>query len=82
MRSYMLEDGRTIDVGVELGQWSARLKDDARSQVIGFPLEGVLMEAVGLNPAHDAVPRSIAILAEKVRRDTPPERWPTGPLTA
>jgi hypothetical protein len=82
MRRYLLEDGRTIEVGVELGQWSARLKDDARSQVVGFPLEGVLMEVIGLNPAHDELPNAIAVLADQVRRDVSSGIWPSGPLTA
>jgi hypothetical protein len=78
----MLDDGRTIEVCVEVGQWSAWLKDDARSQVVGFPLEGVLMELIGLNPAHHGVPLWIAQLADRVRGDVPRENWPSGPLTA
>jgi hypothetical protein len=75
--SYILDDGRTIEVRVELDQWSACLKGVARTQVVGFPLEGVLMEVVGLNPAHGEVPRSIAMLADRVRRDIPREDWPS-----
>lgn len=81
-RSYLLDDGRTIEVRVELGQWSASFKDDARAQVVGFPLEGVLMELIGLNPARHEIPVSIALLADRVRGDVPPETWPSGPLTA
>ncbi len=81
-RSYPLEDGRMIEVCVELGQWSVWLKDDAGSQVIGFPLESVLMEVLGFNPAHHDIPLSIAQLADRVRRDVPPESWPSGPLSA
>jgi hypothetical protein len=81
-QSYVLDDGRMIEVCVELGQWSVRLKDDARSQIVGFPLEGVLMELVGLNPAHDDVPPSIERLADRVRSVVPRETWPSGPLTA
>ena len=81
-RSYALSDGRTIEATVELGQWSASLTADARSHIIGFPLEAVLMEVIGLNPAHDEIPGDIVRLAEHVRADIPPEDWPTGPLTA
>ena len=81
-RSYVLDDGRTIEVCVELGQWSAWFKDDAGSQVVGFPLEGVLMELIGLNPAHSDIPHPIALLADRVRSDVAPETWPSGPLTA
>ena len=69
VRTYLLEDGRTICVCVEEDQWSAWLADDVQSQVVGFPLEGVLMEVVGLKPAHDDIPSSIAALADRVRAD-------------
>lgn len=49
----MLDDGRTIEVCVEVDQWSASLKGDPQRQVAGFPLESILMEVIGLNPAHD-----------------------------
>jgi hypothetical protein len=80
-RSYMLEDGSTIEVCVELGQWSAWLKNEPRSQVIGFPLEGVLMEVIGLNPAHDDVPVWLSRLAVRIQHDVPSSVWPSGPLT-
>jgi hypothetical protein len=82
VRSYVLDDERVIEVWVELDRWSARLKVDARSQVVGFPLEGVLMEASALNPAHHEVPVSIAVLADRIRKDVPRVSWPAGPLTA
>jgi hypothetical protein len=81
VRRYNLGDGETINIGVEVGQWSAWLEGRPLSQVIGFPLEGVLMEVIGLNPAHDDVPPEIEDLAERVRRDVPRAEWPKGPLT-
>jgi hypothetical protein len=81
-RVYTLEDGQTLHVCVEAGQWSAWLSNEPRSQVIGFPLEGVLMEVIGLNPAHDDVPPQIVQLAERVRADIPRADWPSGTLTA
>jgi len=35
------------------------------------------MVAIGLDPAHDEVPRSIELLANRVRRDIPREDWPS-----
>jgi len=70
-RSYVTEDGRTIEVCVEVGQWSAWLEDEPSSHVIGWPLEGVLMEVIGLNPARDDVPLWLSQLADRIRRDIP-----------
>ena len=77
VRTYTLEDGRTLHVCIEVGQWSAWLANDSRSQVIGLPLEGVLREVIGLNPAHDEVPPQIARIAERVRADVPRADWPS-----
>jgi hypothetical protein len=75
-RSYVLDDGRTIEVCVDVDRWWACIKG-ARTEVIGFPLESILMVAIGLDPAHDEVPRSIELLANRVRRDIPREDWPS-----
>lgn len=81
-RIYTLEDGQTLQVCVEAGQWSAWLPNEPRSQVIGFPLVDVLMEVIGLNPSHDDVPPKIVRLAEHVRADIPGADWPSGRLTS
>lgn len=75
---YVLADGRTLHVGVELGQWSAWVDDDEKSFVNGYPLEGVLTEAVGLSAAHDELPEELAKIAEQVRDDIPRNVQPTG----
>lgn len=77
-RQYPLSDGRTLHVAVEFGQWSAWVDDDGMSLVNGYPLEGVLIEAVGLSSAHDELPDELALIAERVRLDIPREVWPTG----
>jgi hypothetical protein len=75
-RTYLLEDGLTICVTVEVNMWSAWLQGDPESQVVGFPLEGVLMEVFGLDPAHQDVPRTVARLANRIRADIPRGEWP------
>ena len=72
----MLEDGRALAVVVEVDSWSAWLVEDSRTHVIGVPLEGVLMEVVGLDPAHDEPPEEILRLAHRIRVDVPRAHWP------
>lgn len=76
MLKQQLEDGRALCVTVELGQWSAWIEGDSNSHVIGFPLEGVLTDVIGLNSAHDDPTSEIVELAKRVRLEMPnqPER--------
>jgi hypothetical protein len=80
VRTYSLSDGRALHVTVEDGMdmWSVWLTDDPQSQVTGFPLEGVLAEVIGLNPAHDDIPGELIQLAERIHSDTPAENLPAG----
>lgn len=80
--TYVTEDGQTIEVTIELGQWSAWLTSEAGSPVIGFPLESVLMEVLGHDPAREDVSPGVLRLAARVRRDVPQELWPKRPLTS
>jgi len=72
-RLYSLEDGRTLEVCIEVGMWSAWLQEEPQSHVIGYPLEAILMEVIGLEPAHDEVPSGIARLADHIRTEFPSE---------
>jgi hypothetical protein len=68
-RRYMMSDGRTLCVTRELDMWSVWLAGQEQSHVIGWPLEGVLTDAVGLNPAHDDPPTELLALAALIRND-------------
>jgi hypothetical protein len=69
MRRYDLEDGRVLCTLVELDMWSISIDGDSKSQVLGTPLIGVLMEVLGLNPAHDEPTAAVESLAARIRRD-------------
>ncbi len=75
---FPLRDGREVCVAIEAGRWSAWVQGAPDSQVVGFPLEGVLMETLGMNPAHGDPPADVLALAERVRRAIPRSQWPSG----
>jgi hypothetical protein len=75
-RDYVLDDGRKLTVGVELDSWSVLVDDQTDSAVIGWPLEGVLAEALGVDVVHDDIPTTILDLAARILNDVPREEWP------
>ena len=75
--TQLLDDGRVLRVTLETGWWSACLDGDPKTLVHGVPLEGILMETFGLNPAHDDTPETLANLARRVRADCPRSYWPS-----
>jgi hypothetical protein len=63
-----LPDGRRLVVvleSVDLG-WTCWVEGDAHRPVTGWPLADVIAEAVGLNPAHDDLPRWLVRLAKEI----------------
>jgi hypothetical protein len=69
-RTYDLADGRKICVVPEFEAWTAWIEGSFDDSVThGFPLEGILAEAVGLNPAHDDIPVDLVSLAAVIRSD-------------
>ena len=62
--TYTFEDGRGIHVSVWDDSWLAWLGNEAQTRVLGFPLEGVLMEVLGLDPTRDSIPREIVFIME------------------
>ena len=69
MREYVLSDGRRVCVAPELGAWTAWSEGQSQASVHGFPLDGVLMEVLGLDPTHHDVPAEVAELARVITAD-------------
>ena len=70
-RQYKLQDGRVLCALIELDMWSLWIDGEAESQVVGAPLTGVLMEVLGLNPAHDEPDEEVTSLARSIQEDFP-----------
>jgi hypothetical protein len=63
-----LPDGRLLRCvleGADCG-WTCWVEDQPDRPVSGWPLQGVIAEVVGLNPAHDELPDWLVELAQRV----------------
>jgi hypothetical protein len=70
-RTVEFSGGRIVRVLRELGGWTA-WRDEARDMPVhGAPLEGVLAEALGLDPANDGVPEEIIARRAELSRSLP-----------
>jgi hypothetical protein len=69
--TYNLDDGRELSVAIESDRWSAWISGDERTQVVGFPLIGVIAEVLGFNPAHDEPSGEVLDLVRRVKADFP-----------
>lgn len=74
---FPLGDNRELCVVVEVDRWSVWVRDDRGSQVVGCPLWSVLMETLGMAPAHQEPTEQILTLARRIRAAIPREAWPS-----
>lgn len=79
IRTYTTDDGRTLCVTVELDSWSVWLDGEPHSHAIGWPLEDLVAEAIGIDVVHDDIPRAVSHFARRIRDDFPRAEWPAVP---
>jgi hypothetical protein len=68
VETHRLPDGRVLRCVVEGAdrRWTCWLEDRPDRPVSGWPLEGVIAEVVGFNPAHDELPDWVVELAARI----------------
>lgn len=65
--SFTLPDGRTLNIRHEAPRLYLGWIEGRRDMLVGgWPLSGVIMDAIGLHPAHDEPPAWLDAFAERV----------------